>query len=97
MQSIALGQTLAAMRYALGEFGPLEATFASNFDRVRITDIVAEHLFNIGTPARPWLGLNPTGATVEYNEFAFHKLRDGRFYSMNCTFDVLALQRQLAG
>jgi predicted ester cyclase len=59
-------------------------------------DTVAARLFNIGTPAKTWLGLEPTGATVEYGEFAFHKVRDGKFYEQNYAIDVLEVQRQLA-
>lgn len=60
-------------------------------------DTVAARLYNIGTPAKQWLGLQPTGATVEYGEFAFHKVRDGKFYEQNYAIDVLEVQRQLAG
>ncbi|RKK00477.1 hypothetical protein EBE87_28315 [Pseudoroseomonas wenyumeiae] len=59
-------------------------------------DTVAARLYNIGTPKKKWLGLEPTGATVEYGEFAFHKVRDGRFYEQNYAIDVLEVQRQLA-
>ncbi len=58
-------------------------------------DTVAARLFNIGTPAKRWLGVEPTGRTVETLEFAFHKARDGKFYEMNYAMDVAGLQRQL--
>jgi steroid delta-isomerase-like uncharacterized protein len=58
-------------------------------------DRVAARLFNKGTPAKEWIGLTPSGATVEYTEYAFHKVRDGRFYEMNYLFDAQAVQRQL--
>jgi predicted ester cyclase len=58
-------------------------------------DTVAARLFNIGTPTGTWLGLEATGATVEYGEFAFHKVRDGKFYEQNYAMDVLAIQQQL--
>ena len=60
-------------------------------------DTIAARLYNIGTPAKTWLGLEPTGATVEYGEFAFHKVRNGKFYEQNYAIDVLEIQRQLAG
>lgn len=60
-------------------------------------DRVAARLFNRGTPAKEWFGLAPTGGTVEYAEYAFHKVRDGRFYEMNYLIDAQAVQRQLAG
>ncbi|WP_326726477.1 ester cyclase [Streptomyces phaeochromogenes] len=58
-------------------------------------DRVAARLFNQGTPTKEWFGVPPTGATVEYAEYAFHKVRDGRFYEMNYLIDAQAVQRQL--
>lgn len=58
-------------------------------------DTIAARLFNIGTPAKLWLGVEPTGKTVETLEFAFHKARDGKFYEMNYAMDVVGLQKQL--
>lgn len=52
-------------------------------------------MYNIGTPTKTWLGIEPTGRTVETLEFAFHKARDGKFYEMNYAMDVVGLQRQL--
>ncbi|BCL25413.1 ester cyclase [Streptomyces aurantiacus] len=59
-------------------------------------DRVAARLFNRGTPAKEWFGVLPTGATIEYAEYAFHKVRDGRFYEMNYLIDTQAVERQLA-
>jgi predicted ester cyclase len=59
-------------------------------------DRVAARLFNRGTPAKEWFGVTPTGVTVEYAEYAFHKVRDGRFYEMNYLMDAQAVQRQLS-
>ncbi|MEV5980911.1 ester cyclase [Streptomyces sp. NPDC052114] len=59
-------------------------------------DRVAARLFNWGTPVKEWFGVPPTGATVEYAEYAFHKVRDGRFCEMNYLIDAQAVQRQLA-
>ncbi|WP_247706256.1 ester cyclase [Streptomyces liliiviolaceus] len=58
-------------------------------------DQVAARLFNRGTPAKEWFGVHPTGATVEYAEFAFHKVRDGKFYEMNYLMDAQAVRQQL--
>ncbi len=69
--------------------------------RWRVKDVVVEggtiaaRLFNIGTPKKSWLGIEPTGKTVETLEFAFHKARDGKFYEMNYAMDVVGLQKQL--
>lgn len=59
-------------------------------------DRVAARLFNKGTPTKEWFGVTPTGATVEYAEYSFHKVRDGRFYEMNYLIDAQAVERQLA-
>ncbi|MFF3710900.1 ester cyclase [Streptomyces phaeochromogenes] len=58
-------------------------------------DRVAARLFNKGTPAKEWFGVAPTGETIEYAEYSFHKVRDGRFYEMNYLIDAQAVQRQL--
>ena len=58
-------------------------------------DAVAARFYNIGTPVKPWLGVEPTGRTVETLEFSFHKARDGKFYEMNYAMDVMGLRRQL--
>ncbi|MEO3931123.1 ester cyclase [Micromonosporaceae bacterium B7E4] len=58
-------------------------------------DRVAARLFNKGTHTKEWLGVPPTGATLEFGEYSFHKVRDGRFYEMNYLIDALAVQRQL--
>ncbi|MFI6085623.1 ester cyclase [Streptomyces sp. NPDC051217] len=58
-------------------------------------DRVAARLFNKGTPAKEWFGVAPTGATVEYAEYSFHRVRDGRFYEMNYLIDAQAVQQQL--
>ncbi|MEV5810431.1 ester cyclase [Streptomyces parvulus] len=58
---------------------------------------VAARLFNKGTPAKEWFGVSPTGVTVEYAEFAFYRIREGRFYEMNYLIDAKAVQDQLAG
>lgn len=58
-------------------------------------DRVAARLFNKGTPAKEWFGVPPTGETVEYAEYSFHRVRDGRFYEMNYLIDSEAVRRQL--
>jgi predicted ester cyclase len=68
----------------------------------RVTDIaiegerVAARFFNRGTPGKDWLGAKPTGATVEFAEHVFHKVRDGRFYELNFLLDVVSVRNQLA-
>ncbi len=58
-------------------------------------DTVAGRFLNIGTPARRWLDVEPTGRTIETLEFCFHKARDGKFYEMNYAMDVMGLRHQL--
>lgn len=59
-------------------------------------DQVAARFLNSGTPVKEWLGAKPTGATVEYAEHVFHKVRDGRFHQQNFLLDAQAIQTQLA-
>ncbi|ATY34905.1 ester cyclase [Sphingomonas psychrotolerans] len=56
---------------------------------------VAARFYNKGTPIKEWLGSPPNGATVEYVEHVFHKIRDGRFVEQNFLLDALAIQQQL--
>lgn len=58
-------------------------------------DQVAARFYNKGTPIKEWLGSPPSGATVEYVEHVFHKIRDGRFVEQNFLLDALAIQQQL--
>ncbi len=58
-------------------------------------DRVAARLYNKGTHTKEWLGVGPTGATLEFAEYSFHKVRDGRFYEMNYLIDAQAVQAQL--
>jgi len=59
-------------------------------------DRVAVRLLDTGTPVKEWLGLDATGARVAFTEFAFYKVRDGRFEQMWALFDAQAVQDQLA-
>lgn len=58
-------------------------------------DKVASRLFNKGTHTKEWLGVPPTGRSLEFGEYSFHKVRDGRFYEMNYLLDAQAVQQQL--
>ncbi len=58
-------------------------------------DHVAVRLVDHGTPAKEWLGLQPTGARVELTEYAFYHFRDGRFEHMWYLLDYQGVQRQL--
>ncbi|GAA1869544.1 hypothetical protein GCM10009687_41630 [Asanoa iriomotensis] len=56
---------------------------------------MAARLFNKGTHTKEWLAVPPTGTTLEFAEYSFHRVRDGRFYEMNYLIDAQAVQRQL--
>ncbi|WP_432747125.1 ester cyclase [Streptomyces sp. JH002] len=55
------------------------------------------HSVNHGTPTKEWLGVAPTGAPIEIDEFALYRIRDGKFVQMSNVHDVEALKKQLAG
>lgn len=58
-------------------------------------DHIAARLVDTGTPVKEWLGLAPTGASVEFTEVAFYEVRDGRFERMWYMMDAATVQRQL--
>ncbi|MCU4745276.1 MULTISPECIES: ester cyclase [Streptomyces] len=60
-------------------------------------ETLACHCVNHGTPTKEWLGVAPTGAPIEIDEFALYRIRDGKFVQMSNVHDVEALKRQLAG
>ena len=60
-------------------------------------DRVAARLTDTGTPVAEWLGLQPTGRSVEFNEYAFYRFRDGRFDDMWYLLDAQKIQGQLEG
>ncbi|WP_033343202.1 ester cyclase [Catenuloplanes japonicus] len=60
-------------------------------------DRVAARLTDTGTPVTEWLGLQPTGRSVTFTEYAFYHFRDGRFAHMWYLLDAQAIARQLAG
>ncbi|KQO05438.1 hypothetical protein ASF06_18225 [Agreia sp. Leaf244] len=58
-------------------------------------DHVAARLTDTGTPVKTWLGIEPTGAEVEFTEYAFYHFRDGRFEHMWYLLDALTIEDQL--
>ena len=48
------------------------------------------------TPAREFLGFQPTGRTVEFSENVFYRFRDGRIAQVWSLIDREALRRQMA-
>jgi len=59
-------------------------------------DRLAARLVDTGTPAKEWLGVDPTGASFEVIEYAVYEIRDGRFLHMTNVFDSEALRKQLS-
>ncbi|GAA0945156.1 ester cyclase [Pseudonocardia zijingensis] len=59
-------------------------------------DSLAVRLINTGTPAKEWLGVAPTGRSIEIVEYAIYRVRDGKFLHMSAVHDAAALQEQLA-
>ena len=60
-------------------------------------ETLASHSVNHGTPTKEWLGVAPTGASIEIDEIAMYKVHDGKFVQMSNVHDVEALKKQLAG
>ncbi|CDR01330.1 ester cyclase [Streptomyces sp. DSM 41524] len=58
-------------------------------------DRVAARLTDTGTPVKQWLGLEPTGRSVTFTEYAFYHFRDGRFENMWYLLDAQTIQQQL--
>lgn len=57
---------------------------------------IAARLRDTGTPGQNFLGLDPTGASVEFTEFASYKIVDGRFSEMWFLMDQQAVASQLS-
>lgn len=58
-------------------------------------DRLGAQLVNTGTPAKPFVGVNPTGASFEVVEYAVYQVIDGRFKHMAAIHDAEAVKRQL--
>jgi predicted ester cyclase len=58
-------------------------------------DRIAARLRDTGTPAKPWLGMEPTGAAIEITEFANYTVRHGRFAEMRFLMDTATATQQL--
>ncbi len=57
---------------------------------------IAIRAINTGTPAKEWLGVQPTGRSFEIVEYAIYEVRDGRFVHMTALHDASELHRQLS-
>lgn len=58
-------------------------------------DRLSARLTDSATPIAEWMGFAPTGASIEFAEFAFYHFRAGRFDSVSFLVDLFAIQQQL--
>lgn len=56
---------------------------------------IAARLRDTGTPAKTFFGAEPTGASIDFTEFASYKLRDGLFSEMWYLLDTAKITEQL--
>jgi predicted ester cyclase len=59
-------------------------------------DRIGAQLINTGTPAKKFVGVEPTGASFEVVEYAVYQVVDGRFRHMAAIHDAEEVKRQLA-
>jgi predicted ester cyclase len=52
-------------------------------------------VINTGTPAKEWLGVPPTSASLEVVEYAIYRIRNGRFVQMTALHDSAEVRRPL--
>ena len=58
-------------------------------------DRLGAQLVNTGTPAKQFVGVQPTGASFEVVEYAVYQVRQGRFEHMAAIHDAEEVKRQL--
>lgn len=58
-------------------------------------DRLAARLIDTGTPRQQWLGLHPTGASVQFSEHVFYTFRGGRIATVWSVIDKVAVETQL--
>jgi predicted ester cyclase len=59
-------------------------------------DRIGAQLINTGTPAKRFVGVEPTGLSFEVVEYAVYQVVDGRFEHMAAIHDAEEVKRQLA-
>jgi len=60
-------------------------------------DRLGAQLVNTGTPAKPFVGVKPSGKSFEVVEYAVYQVVDGRFKHMAAIHDAEEVARQLGG
>jgi len=58
-------------------------------------DRLGAQLINTGTPAKKFVGVQPTGASFKVVEYAVYQVIDGRFKHMAAIHDAEEVKRQL--
>ncbi len=58
-------------------------------------DRLGAQLVNTGTPAKTFVGVEPTGKSFEVTEYAVYQVIDGRFKHMAAIHDAEEVRRQL--
>lgn len=92
------GEVISRDDYVDAILGHLEAVdgFAWHLEDVIVEgDRVSTRLRDTGTPVKEWLGLQPTGASVEFTEFCVYRFREGRIEQMWYLLDSQTIERQL--
>lgn len=56
---------------------------------------IAVRLLDKGTPAKTFLGVEPTGGSIEFTEFASYRVQNGQFAQMWYLMDTAAITAQL--
>jgi len=64
-------------------------------DLIIVDDRIAARLRNTGTPAKQWLGIEPSHTQIEITEMSNYKIRDGRFAEMWFLMDFASAAQQL--
>jgi predicted ester cyclase len=81
---------------SLAGFADVVPDFTWHIEDVLVAgDRIAARLRDTGTPAKRWLGMEPTNARIEITEFANYRVRDGRFAEMWFLMDTTSAAQQL--
>ena len=92
------GQTTSRADYVASIASNVEAVPDYHWtieDIATTSDLVAVRMTDTGTPTGPWLGVEPTGRSMKITEFAFYRVRDGKFSEMWFLLDAPGAKAQL--
>ena len=81
---------------SLAGFADAIPDFTWNLEDLIIVDNrIAARLRDTGTPAKQWLGIEPTQTQIEITEMSSYRVRDGRFAEMWFLMDLASAAQQL--